>query len=543
MIRRLPILFAVMTVLLLAPAAADAGSVRLAWDANAEPDLAGYVIVYGTQSNAYPNSVDVGRTTQWEVTGLTDGVTYFFAVLAYNIAGLRGPLSNEVSTTVGVPAGTKTLRVTLAGTGGGYVDTIPAGLGCAPFCEATFSTGQPVTLRPAAASGSSFGGWSGDADCADGQVTMSADRACTATFVELGPGLSFVPGTAPAQVVSGPAHGIVSHDVAYDPVQNVYLLVWGVSGGAVRGRFLDGQGQALGAAFKIAPRSALPRVAAGPSGQPFLVTFTNGAAERRGRFITYVAGGTPTRSGPRVIAPLAFPDGVAAGATFASPSTGYLVTWWDRPGGGAAQSFARALKIDGTLGPVVTLASGSSSHRLPEIACGPAGCLAVGETVGGATEGIWARFLTTSGATASSLFYLQHGNRTHRLPRVDFGPLANTYVVTWIRNARPVAAAFAQGVTSQPSIAPLDPAKTAEVDALAHNPTTDRFAVAMQGHAADIWAQGLTGAGAPFTQPFVAVSGGTVPEGKPVVAANPALGEFLVVYRMNGKDLWTARIR
>jgi hypothetical protein len=542
MTRRLPVFFALVTVLLLAPDAAQAGSVRLAWDANSEPDLAGYVIVYGTQSHAYPYSVDVGRTTQWEVTGLTDGVTYFFAVLAYNLAGLRGPLSNEVSTTVGVPAGSRTLRVTLAGTGGGYVDTVPAGIGCAPFCEAAFATGQLVTLRPAAASGSSFGGWGGDADCADGQVTMSADRACTATFVELGPGLSFVPGTAPAQVVSGPAQGIVSHDVAYDPVQNVYLLVWGVTGGAVRGRFLDGQGHALGSPFKIAPQSGLPRVAAGPSGQPFLVTFTNGA-ERRARFFSYVAGGTATRSGPRVIAALAWPDGVAAGAAYASPSTGYLVTWWDRPGGGAAQAFARSLTIDGTLGPVVTLASGPSWHLRPEIACGPAGCLAVGETASGGTEGIWARFLTTSGSAASSLFHLQLGSRTHRLPRVDFGPLANTYLVTWVRNARPVAGVLAQGVADQPSISSLDPAKTAETGALAHNPTTDRFAVAMQGHAADIWAQGLTGAGEPFTQPFVTVSGGSVLQGKPVVAANPTLGEFLIVYRVNGKDLWIARIR
>jgi len=34
-------------------AASDAGSVRLAWDPNTEPDLAGYRVYYGTSSRAY----------------------------------------------------------------------------------------------------------------------------------------------------------------------------------------------------------------------------------------------------------------------------------------------------------------------------------------------------------------------------------------------------------------------------------------------------------------------------------------------------------
>ena len=66
---------------------------------------------------------------------------------------------------------TYTLTITTAGTGGGTAG--PAG---------TYNYGQVVALTNSPGAGSTFTGWSGDADCSDGSVTINAAKACTATF-------------------------------------------------------------------------------------------------------------------------------------------------------------------------------------------------------------------------------------------------------------------------------------------------------------------------------------------------------------------------
>ena len=82
---------------LITSVAAHAATLTLAWDPNREPDIAGYVVSWGTQSGVYPNSWNVGNTTIQQVTGLADGTTYYFVVTAYNTSGLMGLPSAEVS--------------------------------------------------------------------------------------------------------------------------------------------------------------------------------------------------------------------------------------------------------------------------------------------------------------------------------------------------------------------------------------------------------------------------------------------------------------
>ena len=76
------------------------GSVVLAWNPDSDPTVTGYKINYGTASGSYTASVDAGAKTMGEVTGLTPGVTYYFAATGYNSAGVQGGYSNEVTFTV-----------------------------------------------------------------------------------------------------------------------------------------------------------------------------------------------------------------------------------------------------------------------------------------------------------------------------------------------------------------------------------------------------------------------------------------------------------
>lgn len=75
---------------------AEAAYVDLAWDSNPEPNLAGYRVYYGTASGKYTNSIDVGKTTAYRLTGLSEGLRYYLAVTAYDTAGNESDLSEEV---------------------------------------------------------------------------------------------------------------------------------------------------------------------------------------------------------------------------------------------------------------------------------------------------------------------------------------------------------------------------------------------------------------------------------------------------------------
>jgi len=74
------------------------------------------------------------------------------------------------------------LTVAKLGSGSGNVTSSPPGISCGADCTENFDRGTEVTLSPNPNPGSVFGGWSGDADCTDGVVTVSSAVSCTATY-------------------------------------------------------------------------------------------------------------------------------------------------------------------------------------------------------------------------------------------------------------------------------------------------------------------------------------------------------------------------
>jgi PKD repeat protein len=81
---------------------AFAGQANLAWDANTDPAVAGYMVYYGQVSGGYTSKVDVGNTTNKSISGLLDGKTYYYAVTAYDINRVESDYSNEASGAVAV---------------------------------------------------------------------------------------------------------------------------------------------------------------------------------------------------------------------------------------------------------------------------------------------------------------------------------------------------------------------------------------------------------------------------------------------------------
>jgi len=82
---------------LLLPASALAGEVTLAWDPAADPNVAGYRLYYGHQKGTYEGDVDVGLESTITLSDLEEGKAYYFVLVAYDINGEQGEVSEEVA--------------------------------------------------------------------------------------------------------------------------------------------------------------------------------------------------------------------------------------------------------------------------------------------------------------------------------------------------------------------------------------------------------------------------------------------------------------
>ncbi len=131
------------------------------------------------------------------------------------------------------PVAQHTLTIQPAGTGTGT--TTGAG---------SYNAGTAVTMTATPATGSTFGGWSGHADCNDASVMMDADKACTATFTQTIAGgvclptvkQTFTPCVTPQNVNASPFSS-GSKDImwTWDPTRKLVYFGLGDSGNTYQG--------------------------------------------------------------------------------------------------------------------------------------------------------------------------------------------------------------------------------------------------------------------------------------------------------------------
>jgi hypothetical protein len=85
--------------------------------------VAAYRVKYGTASNSYNQSMDVGTATTATIPNLTEGNTYYFAVTALDSSSVESVASNEVSSTI---VANQPPVVTLTSPASGATATAPA---------------------------------------------------------------------------------------------------------------------------------------------------------------------------------------------------------------------------------------------------------------------------------------------------------------------------------------------------------------------------------------------------------------------------------
>lgn len=74
------------------------GTLKVAWDPNSEPNLAGYIVLWSTDSGVYRNSAVLPtKPTEYEIKGLVPGTRYYVIVKAFDDVGAVSPASTEVT--------------------------------------------------------------------------------------------------------------------------------------------------------------------------------------------------------------------------------------------------------------------------------------------------------------------------------------------------------------------------------------------------------------------------------------------------------------
>ena len=93
---------AIVSSTALFPNRVSAGTATISWNANTEPDLAGYKVYYGTspRTNSCPpggyyDKIDIGNATSHTFNNLAKGKIYYFSITSYDKNNNESCFSDE----------------------------------------------------------------------------------------------------------------------------------------------------------------------------------------------------------------------------------------------------------------------------------------------------------------------------------------------------------------------------------------------------------------------------------------------------------------
>ncbi len=181
------------------------------------------------------------------------------------------------------------LTVSKSGTGDGALSADAGSIDCGTECAWLYPEGVEVTLTVHADPNSRFLGWSGDPDCADGVVSMTSPRSCTAEFGQRTTGLGAIVPQLANDLAFSAATGMLYVSVpGRDPVRgNTLTEIDPETGLAVRSVWVGSEPSKLalasdGRSLYVSTSSAhalrrvdLETMTAGPSWDLGLVTFAD----------------------------------------------------------------------------------------------------------------------------------------------------------------------------------------------------------------------------------------------------------------------------
>jgi Divergent InlB B-repeat domain len=206
----------------LVPQLAGASQLQLSWVDNSGGEGSFRIErKTGTDGTYAEVALEGPSITTYADTTVVDGTTYCYRVQAYDAGGVSG-YSNEAcgSTATGL-----TLTVSVSGTGKGTVSSTPTGISCGTDCTETYGSGLLVTLSAAAASGSTFGGWSGGGCAGTGTCTLTGNTPVTvgATFAAAPASASYTPSVTKS--APGPAVSIATNNSVYSADDRMVVTV------------------------------------------------------------------------------------------------------------------------------------------------------------------------------------------------------------------------------------------------------------------------------------------------------------------------------